>query len=300
MTHFVAIGECMVELSPTPTEKQFGLGYAGDTLNTAWYLKRLLSKDDQVDYFTAIGTDTISDQLMVFLQDAGIGTATILRRDDRTLGLYLIQLQDGERSFAYWRSQSAARTLAQDPDVIAQALNGADMAYLSGITLAILPEADRANLFSVLNDFRKAGGKVVFDPNLRPKLWRSADDMRNTISAMANLSDMVLPSFDDEAHWFGDANTEVTAMRYARAGASCVIVKNGPGNIVVKTDQETFNVSPQQNVKVVDTTAAGDSFNAGFLAALLRGDDLRHAVTQGAALSARVIGQYGALVANID
>ena len=210
MTRIVAVGECMVEMAPVATEGQFRLGYAGDTLNTAWYLRRLLGASDQIDYFTAVGTDAVSDKMIDFLHQAGIGTACILRRDDKGVGLYMIQLQDGERSFSYWRSDSAARSLAADPVPLQAALDNADLAYFSGITLAILPPADRARLLIALRRFRSGGGIVVFDPNLRPKLWASPDEMTKTVMQAAAVSDIALPSYDDEAHWFGDDSPEAT------------------------------------------------------------------------------------------
>ncbi|TRW94200.1 sugar kinase [Paracoccus sp. M683] len=295
MKRIVAIGECMVELSPTAAQGQYGLGFAGDTLNAAWYLRRLMGDNGQVDYLTAVGTDTISDQMLGFLKDAGIGTTHIQRRPDRTVGLYLIQLDHGERSFAYWRDESAARAMAQDAEALRLALSGADIAYLSGITIAILPPDDRTVLAGILSDFRAGGGTVVFDPNLRPRLWKSDAEMTGAIMDFAHVSDIVLPSYEDEATWFGDADPRATARRYTDAGAGYVVVKNGPGDIFVTHDGREFISKVQPAAKVVDTTAAGDSFNAGFLAAHLAGHSAEEAVTSGAALSARVIGQYGAL-----
>lgn len=296
MTRIVAIGESMVELSPTAAEGQYGLGFAGDTLNTAWYLRHLLGPADQVDYVTAVGTDKISDQMLGFLDDAGIGTAHIQRKPDRTVGLYLIQLDKGERSFAYWRGESAARTMVQEPEALRRALDGADIAYLSGITIAILPAEDRKMLGGILSEFRKAGGRVVFDPDLRPRLWKDAAEMTSAVMEMAGISDIVLPSYEDEATWFGDADPAGTARRYTDAGASCVVVKNGPGDILIAADgrQTITKVVPSENV--VDTTAAGDSFNAGFLAAHLDGHSHDRSAANGAKLSAMVIGTYGALV----
>ena len=193
MMRIVAIGECMVEMAPVATEGQFCLGYAGDTLNTAWYLRRLLRADDRIDYFTAVGNDAISEKMLGFLQQAGIGTERILRRDDKSVGLYMIQLQDGERSFCYWRSDSAARTLAADPVPLQAALGSADLAYFSGITLAILPPADRSRFLTVLRQFRSGGGIIVFDPNLRPKLWASLGEMTQAVMQAAAASDIALP-----------------------------------------------------------------------------------------------------------
>ena len=296
MTRIVAIGECMVEIAPVATEGRFRLSYAGDTLNTAWYLRRLLGSGDQIDYFTVVGTDVISDKMLSFLQQAGIGTEYIFRHDNRSVGLYLIQLQAGERSFSYWRNDSAARTLAADPVRLQVALDGADLVYFSGITLAILPPVDRTSLLTVLRRFRSGGGIVVFDPNLRPKLWTSPDEMAHAVMQAAAVSDIALPSYDDEANWFGDDSLEATLHRYASARVGCCIVKNGSGRILACDNGYRMICDPIQDVTLVDSTAAGDSFNAGFIAARLQGADLLDAVQSGASLAAQVIEKFGALV----
>jgi 2-dehydro-3-deoxygluconokinase len=296
MTRIVAIGECMVEMATVATADHFRLGYAGDTLNTAWYLRRLLGPGDQIEYFTSVGTDAISDRMLGFFKHAGIGTDYILRRDDKSVGLYMIQLLSGERSFSYWRSDSAARSLAADSVPLQAALDNADLTYFSGITLAILPPADRTRLLNALRRFRSGGGIVVFDPNLRPKLWTSPDEMTQTVMQAAAVSDIALPSYDDEAHWFGDDSPEETLQRYATAQVGCCIVKNGSGRILAGEDDRRISCDPIQDVTPVDSTAAGDSFNAGFIAARLHGADLHDAVQAGAALAAQVIAKFGALV----
>lgn len=296
MTRIVSIGECMIEMAPIGADESYNLGFAGDTMNTAWYLRRLLPGSDRVEYLTAIGTDTASDQMLAFLQDAGLGTDHIARRADRTVGLYMIQLQDGERSFSYWRGQSAARTLASDETALTLALEGADMVYFSGITMAILPPEDRARLLAVLAAFRARGGMVVFDPNLRPKLWTSPAEMTEAITQAAGISSTVLPSHEDEAAWFGDADLAATAARYAASGVQCVVVKNGGGQMLVSVKGEVSLHEPEAIPKIVDTTAAGDSFNAGYLAAILQGQSTAQAVRAGAALAGKVIQARGALV----
>lgn len=296
MTRIVSIGECMVELAPTNIEGSYQIGFAGDTMNTAWYLSQLLGDAHQVDYLSAVGQDAISEQMLGFLQEAGIGTGSIQRLPGLTVGLYMIQLQDGERSFSYWRGQSAARMLASDSDQLAAALGSAQIAFFSGITLAILSDQDRARLLAALAAFRTGGGTVVFDPNLRPRLWDSPDTMTASITAAAEVSDTVLPSHEDEATWFGDADPEATLARYLKAGAQTVVVKNGPGEILISDGGAISRVSPVAAPTVVDTTAAGDSFNAGFLASQLAGKPIDQAVIDAAALAGRVIQSRGALM----
>lgn len=293
--NFLAIGECMVEMAPTG-EGTYRLGFAGDTLNTAWYARRILPEGWDVSYLTGVGRDSVSEEMLAFFKHAGIRTDFVQRDDDRTVGLYIIQLNDGERSFSYWRSDSAARQLARDRARLDSALAAADVVYFSGITLGILPQEQREGFLAAVRVAREKGAAIAFDPNLRPRLWDTVETMCATIMAAAAVSDIVLPSFEDEATYFGDAGPAETVKRYSEAGASLVIVKNGSGEVHWETDgaARTFEVPPV--TEVVDTTAAGDSFNAAFLVSHLQGADLETSVAAGARLAAKVIARRGALV----
>ncbi|MDZ4134712.1 MAG: PfkB family carbohydrate kinase, partial [Paracoccaceae bacterium] len=168
---------------------------------------------------------------------------------------------------------------------------------LSGITLAVLEGAGRANLHTALTRARAAGALLVFDPNLRPRLWPDTATMCAAVMEAAALSDIVLPSHEDEATFFADADLHATANRYAQAGAGLVVVKNGGGVMLTLHAGDHALHTPEKVARIVDTTAAGDSFNAGFLAAHLTGAALADAIRCGARLAARVIGQRGALCA---
>ncbi|WP_428670991.1 sugar kinase [Roseibium sp.] len=294
--NFLAIGECMVEMAPTG-EGTYAMGFAGDTLNTAWYARKCLPADWSVGYYTAVGNDQVSGQMLDFLKGSGIDTGSVRRLEKRTVGLYMIQLKDGERSFAYWRSQSAARRLAEDAGDLENALAGAGLVYFSGITLAILPPEDRRKFLNALRTARKAGTKTAFDPNLRPRLWEDADTMRSCVTEAAGLCDFVMPSFEDELAHFGDTDANVSASRYLEAGAGMVVVKNGPEEVICATADSRHAFQPQPVRNIVDTTAAGDSYNAAFLAEFLTSGDLVASVDAGAKLAGTVIQHRGALVA---
>ncbi len=292
----LSIGECMVELSPDGPGR-FRQGFAGDTFNSAWYLRQVLPADWQVGYATCVGTDALSDSMVDFMADAGIDTAAIRRLPDRTVGLYMIHLRDGERSFSYWRGDSAARQLAADAGALARAMQGRDLILFSGITLAILQEDHRATLLSALGDARSNGCRIAFDPNLRPRLWPDAGTMRQAVTQAAGVADIALPSFDEEALHFGDTDPQATIARYRKAGATTVAVKNG-ADMMTAWDAALGSAEMRpEKVTPRDTTAAGDSFNAGFLGARLQGRGLAEALRAGAALAGRVVQAPGALVA---
>ena len=294
MKRLVSIGEVMVELSPAGDG--VAMGFAGDTFNTAYYARRSLGPDWQVDYLTALGCDPLSDRILDFIARCNIGTTHITRIPTRAPGLYMIHLTGAERSFTYWRDHSAARLLARDPAHLQTALHKAELIYLSGITLAILSADDRANLRDALALARRKGAAIAFDSNLRPRLWPDLATMRASVIDMLALTDIALPSFDDEATAFGDATPDATAHRIHAAGVPLVIVKNGPNPVTVLSPEGLQHFAVRPAPGIVDTTAAGDSFNAGFLAAYLTGHDLRTATATAASLAAQVIAVRGALI----
>lgn len=295
MKRFVSLGECMIEMSGGD-DGLYRRGYAGDTFNTAWYARALLAPEWQTDYVTALGDDLYSGQMLDFMAGNGIGTSHIRRIANRRPGLYLIHQSGGDRHFTYWRGQSAARELMQEPDVVSRALTGAAIVYFSGITLAILAPPARKRLLDAIGAVRTAGARIVFDPNARPALWQSRRSMAAALRAAAAFAHTVLPTFSDEADVFGDATPEATARRYLALGAEEVIVKDGSRPALVATAASRELVAPRSDAVCIDPTGAGDSFNGAYLAARSRGMVPRDAAMAGHATAAVVIGHRGALV----
>lgn len=295
MPRFVSVGECMIEMSGGE-DGTYRLGYAGDTLNTAWYARARLPADWEVDYVTALGDDMYSGQMRSFLEANGLGTSRIQTIPNRRPGLYLIHQADGDRHFTYWRGQSAAKQLADDADALNAALAGADIAYFSGISLAILAPRARGRLMKALHLARESGARVVFDPNERPALWTSPKVMGSAIACGAILADVVLPTFPDEQALFGDATPEAVAERYLSWGAEEVVVKNGAEPAFVAARDSSGWVAPKPGAKSLDPTGAGDSFNGAYLAARAQGATPLEAAEKAHATAAIVIGHKGALV----
>ncbi len=291
-----AIGECMVELSQAG-DGLLKLGFAGDTSNTAVYLARLGA--GRVDYVTALGDDPYSDAMVEFWHGEGVGTRQVRRLEGKLPGLYMIRTtDDGERTFHYWRSVSAARELmGEDLADLAPPLLQSDLIYFSAITLQILEPAHRRALLSLIELARSSGARVAFDSNYRANGWHSKRTARMSISAAYRIADIALPTFDDEQAVFGDADPMATMTRLNRYGIGEVALKCGAdGAWVGGRGLAPVRVPVARETRAVDTTGAGDSFNAAYLAARLEGATTREAATAGNRLASIVVTRPGAII----
>lgn len=291
------IGEVMIELIANP-DGSARVGVAGDTYNTAVYLARALRGSDvSVSYITALGTDPYSDRIHTAVQSHGLDTTFVERRAGQMPGLYAIDTDaTGERSFSYWRSAAAARQLfSTGGSVSFDDLDGFDMVLLTGISMAILPPEVRAKVIAWAERFSAAGGTLVYDSNHRPQLWEDTQTARDINTAMWQRADIALPSADDEQALFGDADMDAVAVRINALGVTNGAMKRGAQGPLDLSGKHVFTV-PDEPVKVVDTTAAGDSFNAGYLAAIALGQSGSQAMDAGHRLAARVIAAPGAII----
>lgn len=292
-TRFVAIGEAMLEMAPVG-DGLFRMGYAGDTFNTLWHAAQLLGERGRASFVTRLGTDRLSDRFAAEMQADGLDLSGLSRDPERQMGLYLIELDGAERSFHYWREVSAARKLADDPVALDGALAGAGLIHVSGITLAILSPDARKSLFDALDKARKAGARVSFDPNIRPRLWASTGDSRAAVTTMLARTDIALPSFDDEAALWGDASPAATITRLRDLGVAEAAVKDGPRPVRFHAGHQQGLCETRPVTDLRDTTGAGDAFNAGYLSARLIGSSQITAIGAGQALSALVLANPGA------
>jgi 2-dehydro-3-deoxygluconokinase len=295
-----AIGECMIELQKHGEQNALDYRFGGDTLNTAVYMARLLDPAvANVAYVTGLGTDGMSAEMLAAWEREGIDTASVLRLEDRLPGIYMIETDpDGERRFHYWRRDSAARHWLAAPgaqQVLAQ-LAEAGMVYLSGISLAILAPGDRDLLIATLARCRAAGGKVVFDNNYRPRLWESAAVAREVYDRMFAHADIALLTLDDDVALYGLDDARAVIDRTRAQGVGEVVVKRGAASAVVWHDGQVHEVAPEPVKDVIDTTAAGDSFGAAYMAARLAGQGPEAAARAGHRLAGTVIRHRGAII----
>ncbi len=289
----LCIGEMMVELSRAP-DGTLRQGFGGDTFNTAAYLARL---GQPTGYLTALGDDPWSAEARAALSAEGVSDAAIPTVPGRTMALYAIRTApNGERSFTYWRDTSPARDLfgALFTPATRDAILAARLIYLSGITLWLYDDASLNRLFALLHEARSNGAQVAFDGNYRPRLWGPDTARPRAIYArMPALTDICLATSDDEAALWGDNSPAESHRRLTAAGVAEVTVKCGPDGALISPGQI---IATTPNPAPVDTTAAGDSFNAAYLAARLTRQPQAEAARAGNALAARVIAHPGALI----
>jgi len=294
-----AIGEVMVEFAPAgsgASPADYRLGFAGDTFNTAVGLARL---GIATSYVTLLGDDPLSDRIIALMQQEGIGDALVQRLAGRQPGLYVIaNAPDGERTFRYWRSESPARELWADDrpaQVIEDGLDDFSHIYLSGITLAIMQPPARQRLRTFLQGYRQRGGTVVFDSNYRPRLWADAGEARAAIGEFLSVADIALLTLEDEQALWGPLPAGEVLQRHRDAGVGELVIRQGPEPVITCAGGQLKRVDVPAVRDVVDTTGAGDAFNAGYLARRLCGGAAEEAAAWGSRAAGAVIRQRGAI-----
>jgi len=293
MTRVACIGECMIELKQAEGGL-FSRGYGGDTLNTAVYLARLGAA---TDYITALGDDTLSDEMIAGWAAEGVGTARVSRLPGKLPGLYMIQTDDkGERRFFHWRESAAARSLMDLPETadILDSLAGYDIVYLSAITLSLYGGEGRARLFAAIERARDGSTRFAFDTNFRARGWPDLDVARAVYRDAFAVADIVLASTEDMLPLYPGESNEALLARIP--GAEVVLKLSEPASII-RLDGVPFSIKAKPvEAPVVDTTAAGDSFAAAYVAARLATVGPIEAARAGHALAGVVVCHPGAII----
>lgn len=299
MKNIFLFGECMVELmaaSQGESSNTMKQSFAGDVFNTAVYLKRTFTGVN-VHLVTAVGQDKFSLDMIEYFKREHINTDLVFQSDTKIPGLYSIQLDEqGERSFTYWRNDSAARQVMQhlNEDATKQ-LSAGDMFFFSGISLAVVAPEARADFWTLVDKLKAAGVQIVFDPNYRPRMWKNPQEAQTQFELALQKSDLSLPGVDDFEQLFGMITVDEVLNYCQPFGINELIIKNGEQGILVAVDGEisTFVVTPIDNV--VDTTSAGDSFNGVYLGARTQGYSINDSIILASKAAGFVIQHRGAI-----
>ncbi|WP_353407607.1 sugar kinase [Pseudoteredinibacter isoporae] len=296
------IGECMLELSmddslATPQALSATVSYGGDTLNTAIYMSRL---GLNVDYVTALGDDSYSEWMIRQWQREGIACGLVHRYRASLPGLYAIENDEsGERYFHYWRSQAPVKQLlatAERREALFAELRSYDVIYFSGISLSLFKDHELDALFAFLKTYCDRGGVLAFDSNFRPKQWPEFERARHWFSKAYQLSRIALPTLDDELCLYPKQSSDGAIERLKLGKRKELIIKKGAEGCLALWLDQCRDCPIDETVSLVDTTAAGDSFNAAYIAARCQGQDPVQACKAAQKLAAQVVQHKGAIL----
>jgi 2-dehydro-3-deoxygluconokinase len=292
----ICVGEATVELA-RGADGRFALASGGDTFNTAVYLARA---GQPTAFASALGDDPYSDAIVSLAQADGVATDLILRVPSRLPALALIDADaQGNRRVHAWHETAPARELFELPNWsrVAEGLLGARLVYFSGVTLSLYSNVGLGRFLAAVELARGNGAKIAFDGNFRPRDWKGDLTRTRTVFAEAlKRVDIALPAYDDEAVLWGDPSPEATIERLQAFGVTEVAVKNGPNSALIATAGKRETAPVPEVVVPVDATAAGDGFNAGYLAARLAGRGAREAAESAHKLAGQVIRHRGAIM----
>jgi len=301
MKKLFLFGECMVELlnaSPNAQLPQtLKQSFAGDVFNTAVYLKRVFS-DMQVSIVTAVGNDDFSNNMLSYFEEQDIATDFVYRSEHKISGLYAIKTDNqGERTFTYWRDNSAARDVMEHLNSSEiEKMSYGDMFFFSGISLAVIQPNFRDEFWKMVKKLKETGVQIVFDPNYRARMWGSIEEAQEQYDKAFSFSDVALPGVDDFSQLYGLTTADEVSSFCEPYNFDELVIKNGEEGVVCIRNDITTHIDITPVTNVVDTTSAGDSFNGVYLGARAAGINCVDSIKLASASAAEVIQHRGAIV----
>ncbi|MEP3247735.1 MAG: sugar kinase [Sneathiella sp.] len=283
----LAIGEIMLEMADVGGGL-FKRSFAGDTFNVAHYLNAVTSGRLTADYLTALGEDEQSRECLAFMEAHGVSTARCLIDPTRTVGLFILSNDDkGEKQYGYWRGQSAARHVFDQP----RDLSGYDLVYFSGITAAIT--AGKDNFLHSLRGVKQAGGRIAYDYNHRVKLW-SQNDALLFAEKITPIADLIKISDEELELLYPDRG--MSDLSNAAPEANWVLTCGGEKGEVWRGGTLIAHQEFDAVETVIDSSAAGDSFIASYIAAEILGQDVQAGLQLGHKVASQVVLGKGSIV----
>lgn len=298
----VGIGEVLIDFVATEPVSYaeapaFQKCFGGAPMNTLVGVARLGSESGAI---TAVGADPFGQFLIQELEKNGVDTSRVkVKEGTRTTITFVAnEPETGERSFIFYRrpwvrgtADSSLSVEDVDPDYISDA----DILHVSGFSLSQNPS--RKAVLNAVKHARSMGVKVSFDPTLRVDVWNSERTVRRLYAQMLRLSDIATFSREEASFMFGTHDPEKAARKALKRGVQTVGIKLGADGALLQNSAGESLYAPAFKVKAVDTTGAGDGWNAGLLVGMLRGWDLKTCVTIANAVGALVVTKHGAITA---
>jgi sugar/nucleoside kinase (ribokinase family) len=298
----VGIGEVLIDFVATEPVSYievpaFQKCFGGAPMNTLVGVARLGTKSGAI---TAVGDDPFGQFLVQELKKNGVDTSRVKAKKGTltTLAFVANDPETGERSFKFYRKPWVTGTSDSSlsvGDVDFEYVRKAKILHVSGFALSQNPS--RKAILAAVEYAKKEGVQVSFDPTLRLDVWSSEQTIRRFYSRMLRLSDIATFSREEAAFIFGTDNPEKAAKKALMHGVSVVGIKLGSEGALAEMKDGRKVHAPAFKVKAIDTTGAGDGWNAGLLVGQLKGWDLETCVTVANAVGALVVTKRGAITA---
>lgn len=285
MSKVILVGEPVViltahELGSIQHVNDFTRSIAGAEINVSIGLMNL---GHEVSYVTKLGGDPFGGYIQQFLKEKGIDTSYVTYNMRASTAFQLKgRTEEGDPEVVYFRKGSAASYLSKE-DVAGIPLEGVDHLHVTGIPLA-LSQSSRDAIYEIIQKAKKQGIFITFDPNIRPTIWETKEEMIKVTNEIASYCDMILPGVSEGEILMGSSDPDEIADFYLAQGAQCVVIKVGAKGAFVKNKDESYMVPGFKVDKVVDTVGAGDGFAVGVVSGLLEGLPLRECVVRGNAI----------------
>jgi dehydrogluconokinase len=268
---------------------QFHKRIAGADSNVAIGLSRLGFK---VAWLSRVGADSLGRFVIDTLEKEGVDCRHVDIDTAHPTGFQLkSRTEDGsDPAVEYFRRGSAASHLS--PHSIVPQLLKARHLHATGIPPA-LSQTARQMSFELMTRMREAGRSVSFDPNLRPSLWASEQQMISEINRLAALAHWVLPGLSEGRLLTGCDDPADIAAFYLDQGAEAVAIKLGPHGAYYRTQEGQGFVAGVPVQTVIDTVGAGDGFAVGMISALLENHSFADAVQRANWIGSRAVQSRG-------
>ncbi len=284
----VTFGETMVLFTPDSTglmryANNYSRKFGGAESNFAIGLTRLGHK---AGWISRVGDDELGKAMLSFIRGEGVDTSQVKIDQTAPTGIYFKELRNAnEVRVNYYRKGSAASQMDKE-DLDREYISKAKYIHISGITPA-LSDSCYEMVLEAIKIAKEHSVKIIFDPNLRRKLWNE-EKARRVLLEIAAQADIILPGLDEGTFMFDETEPEKLGQLFLNLGPSIVILKVGAEGAYYFTKEESKLVPGFQVKQVIDPVGAGDGFAAGFTSGLLNGFSIEKAVQRGNAVGALV------------
>ncbi len=289
-----SIGEAMIEISNIKNSL-YNQSFAGDTLNFCNYLDK---KKLNAFFLSAIGKSEINQSLLDFVKSKKISTKYIKKINQFEVGLYLIKNKDnGEKQFFYWRDESAAKHYFNNIDFLNlyKELKNFDYIYFSGITLSIIHISKLNNFIKLLKLLKRKKIKIVFDFNIRPSRWNKKN-LNIFLDSVLKFVDICFLSGEDINYWKNKKDIKSYEQIVKKYKLKHSIFRKNAKFTYVFLNKTRYVFKNKLLKRVVDTSGAGDGFNAAYLSNFIVNNDPVLALKAGSSLGSKIVMKKGAIV----